>query len=91
MSADKVRAFWEVRRILRPSGWFRILDFGRSFSALIRVQAFVMQNLEEAGDNFNGRILPMLKEAGFDTASEAEHMNTIFGPIWFYEAVKTQY
>jgi ubiquinone/menaquinone biosynthesis C-methylase UbiE len=90
ISTDKVRAFKEVHRVLRPGGQFRILDFGRSFSALTRVQTFIMQNLEEARDNFNGRILPILKEAGFDSASEGQHMNTVFGPIWFYDAVKAE-
>jgi hypothetical protein len=30
----------------------------------------------------------MLKEAGFDSVSEAERVTNIFGPIWFYEAHK---
>ncbi|MBI3152275.1 MAG: methyltransferase domain-containing protein, partial [Chloroflexi bacterium] len=51
VSADKVRAFREVRRILRPDGWFHILDFGRPFSPLTRFQSVVMKNLEEAADN----------------------------------------
>jgi len=89
-NADKVRAFCEVRRVLRPGGRLHILDFGRPFSLLTRLQAGLMKNLEEAADNFAGRILPMLKEAGLGAASEAEHTNTIFGPIWFYEAAKAK-
>ncbi|MBI1854448.1 MAG: class I SAM-dependent methyltransferase [Chloroflexi bacterium] len=89
-SADKVRAFQEVRRVLRPAGGFYILDFGRPFSLLTKIQGAVMKNLEEAADNFGGRILPMLKEAGFDSASEAEHMYTLFGPVWFYESIKAK-
>ncbi len=88
VSKDKVRAFREVRRVLRPDSGFHLLDFGRPFSPLTHFQSAIMKNLEEAADNFRGHILPMLREAGFDSATEAEHMNTIFGPIWFYEAVK---
>lgn len=89
VSADKLRAFREVHRVLRLDGGFHIVDFGKPFSLLTRVQGAAMRNLEEAADNFGGLILPMLKEAGFDSASEDEHMNTLFGPIWFYQAVRT--
>jgi ubiquinone/menaquinone biosynthesis C-methylase UbiE len=89
-AADKVRAFREVRRVLRPSGSFFILDFGPPFNPLTWLQVAVMKNLEEAADNFAGRILPMLQEAGFSGAGEVEHLNTIFGPIWLYQAPKTK-
>lgn len=89
-SVDKVRAFREVRRVLRPGGWFHLLDFGRPVGRISRLQTAVMRNLEEAADNFAGRILPMLKEAGFDAVSEGSHVNTIFGPIWFYQAPQTK-
>ncbi|MBI5823387.1 MAG: methyltransferase domain-containing protein [Chloroflexi bacterium] len=86
--ADKVRAFKEVHRILRPDGGFYILDFGPPFNLLTRVQASVMKNFEITVDNFAGRILPMLTEAGFGRVKEAEHVITFFGPVSFYQAVK---
>ena len=88
-SQDKVPAFREVRRILRSGGRFHILDFGRPFNVLTRLQAAAMTHMEETADNFKGRISPMLQAAGFDGAEEVEHSNTIFGPIWFYDACKT--
>jgi ubiquinone/menaquinone biosynthesis C-methylase UbiE len=86
---DKVRAFQEVERVLRPGGWFHIVDFGRPYSLLTRIQARVMVNLEEAEDNFAGRILPMLQQAGLQSTRETEGINTVFGPVWFYEAQKS--
>ncbi len=88
-SEDKFRAFQEVHRVLRPSGWFHIVDFGRPFSPITRLQVTVMKNLEQAADNFAGRITTMLQEAGFESVSETEKFNTIFGPIWFYQAFKS--
>lgn len=85
---EKVRAFREVRRVLRPAGGFHIVDFGRPFNPLTKLQAGVMRNLEHAADNFSGRIAPMLREADFGSVSEAEKFNTIFGPVWFYQALK---
>ena len=88
ISEDKIRVFREVRRVLRPGGGFHILDFGRPFGLFTRIQSSMMNGLEEAADNFHGRILPMLQESGFNAAFESEHMNSIFGPIWFYETLK---
>lgn len=87
-SADKRRAFLEVRRILDPGGSFHIVDFGPPFDVLTKLQAFVMKNLEEADDNFEGSILSMLHDSGFE-ADITRAMNTIFGPIAFYRAGKS--
>lgn len=87
-SPDKLRAFKEVRRALRPDGWFHLLDFGRPVDLLTRIQALVFRMFEQTADNFNGRIPSMLSEAGFDFVSEAERVTNIFGPVWFYEAHK---
>ena len=84
--ADKVRAFKEVRRVLTPTGSLHIADFGRPFSTVTRLQAAFLKNFEQVADNIEGRIVPMLKAAGFKSAKEAEKLTTIFGPIWFYQA-----
>jgi ubiquinone/menaquinone biosynthesis C-methylase UbiE len=89
-SREKQQAFEEIYRVLRPGGTFHILDFGPPFSLITRLQAAVMQNLEEARDNLQGQILPMLVGAGFSSASEEEKQTTLFGPVWFYRAQKSQ-
>ena len=86
--ADKVRAFKEVHRILRPDGWFHILDFGPPFNLITRMQVSVMNKFELTQDNFAGRILPMLTEAGFSGVKEAGHVVVFFGPVSFYQAFK---
>jgi ubiquinone/menaquinone biosynthesis C-methylase UbiE len=85
---DKLRTFREVLRVLKPGGTFRLLDFGRPFSFLTRMQSAIMRNFEETGDNFRGQLPALLREAAFQHAVEAEAMTTIFGPIWMYDAVK---
>jgi len=85
---NKARAFKEVQRVLRPDGWFHILDFGPPFNFLTRIQASVMNKFELTQDNFAGRILPMLTEAGFGGVKEAGHAVIFFGPVAFYQASK---
>jgi len=86
--ADKIRAFKEVHRVLRPMGYLHIVDFGRPIRIATRLQASFLKNFEQVADNIAGRIVPMLVEAGFKSAKETEKVNTIFGPVWFYEAYK---
>jgi ubiquinone/menaquinone biosynthesis C-methylase UbiE len=85
-SEDKVRAFREVRRVLKPDRRFHLLDFGRPVSFTSRVQTMILGGFEKADDNINGRIPSMLEQAGFDDVSEVEYVKTFFGPAWFYEA-----
>ena len=87
-SADKLRAFREVHRVLRPDGCFHILDFGQPFNLLTRFQASVMKNFEITADNFAGRIPLILGEAGFSSAKEMGHAIMFFGPVAFYQACR---
>lgn len=86
--ADKLRAFREVHRVLRPHGCFHILDFGPPFNLLTRFQASVMKNFEITADNFAGRIPLILAEADFPSAKEAGHAIMFFGPVAFYQACR---
>jgi len=85
---DKARTFKEVHRVLGPNGSFFILDFGPPFNTFTRIQASVMKRFEFTADNFEGRILPMLRETGFQSVSGAGHAFMFLGPVAFYRAIK---
>jgi hypothetical protein len=74
--------------VLGPGGQFQLVDFGAPFNPLTRFQAALMKNLEEAADNFNGLLFPMLKESGFSSVTIQSQMNNLFGPIVLLRAIK---
>ena len=85
---DKLRAFKEVYRVLKPQGELYVLDFGAPHSPLTRFMTTYMHRLEEVADNFDGLIPQFITEAGFRSVREAEHFVTIFGPLSLWRAVK---
>jgi ubiquinone/menaquinone biosynthesis C-methylase UbiE len=85
---DKYRAFQEIYRVLKPGGELYVLDFGAPHTPLARFVAAYMHGLEEAADNFAGRIPQFIKEVGFDSAKEIENFLTVFGPLSLWQTVK---
>ncbi|MEW6092913.1 MAG: methyltransferase domain-containing protein [Chloroflexota bacterium] len=85
---NKKKAFLEVFRVLRPGGEFHSVDFGPPHGPGTGLMSRLMRNLEEAQDNFDGRLPGMLVEAGFSAVTETAHLTTLFGPISLLQAVK---
>lgn len=85
---DKLRAFKEIYRVLKPQGELHILDFGVPHSALTRLMTKYMRRLEQAADNFDGLIPLFVTEAGFGSVNETEHWVTIFGPLSLWRTIK---
>ncbi len=84
--ADKRRMFRKILRVLRPDGAFHLLDFGPGRGTLGRLQAVVMKPLEEAADNFSGRIPRLLRDCGFGLVKQTAYWGTLFGPVVLYRA-----
>jgi ubiquinone/menaquinone biosynthesis C-methylase UbiE len=85
---DKLRAFAEVYRVLRPGGELYVLDFGAPHSGLTRLITKYMHGLEEAADNFDGLIPQFISQAWFESVDELDHFVTVFGPLSLWRAVK---
>ena len=85
---NKQRTMVEVLRVLKSGGELHIADFGKPDTTWARLISLVMAKLEEASDNFKGRLPALLRTAGFDQVGEQSHHATIFGTLTLYKAIK---
>ena len=81
----KKEAMREIRRILKKSGRFLLVDFGKPNSKLFSVFSWFTVLFEEGSDNYKGRIPEMLSNAGFSKVTE---LGKYRFNIAFLEAVK---
>lgn len=78
-----------VREVLRPEGELHVLDWGRAHNRLMRVAFLSIQLLDgfaNTTDNVRGRLVPMMKEAGFTAVAQTHREATIFGTLALYRA-----
>lgn len=80
-TTQKLTAFQEVRRVLKPNGAFHLLDFGKPTNFWMGLASIVIRNMEEAGDNVQGMLPSLLEKAGFVRVEENAHFLTIFGEL----------
>ena len=83
-TSNKVKAFQEVSRVLKPGGEFHLLDFGKPSNLLMRMISIPIARLEQTGDNIQGLLPEMLRLAGFNRIFEILRFNTIFGELVHY-------
>jgi len=83
---NKLKAFQEVFRILKPDGEFHLLDFGKPTNFGMRLVSIPIARMEEAGDNIRGLLPGMLHQAGFPQIVETRHFKTIFGELIHYQS-----
>ncbi len=87
---NKLRAFQEVFRILKPGGEFHLLDFGRPTDLGMRLVSIPIARMEEAGDNIHGLLPDMLRQAGLSEVTETRHFKTIFGELIHYRSLHSK-
>jgi SAM-dependent methyltransferase len=79
-----------VRRVLRPGGELHVADWGAAQNLLMRVAFFGIQLLDgfaTTADNVAGRLVPLMREAGFVDVEQTHAEMTLFGTLALYRAV----
>ncbi len=88
--ADKRRTFSKLRELLKPDGELHIADWGQAQNAFMRLAFLGVQLLdgfESTSDNVEGRLIPLLEEAGFESVEETHREMTLFGTLAHYRAL----
>ncbi len=88
---EKVRSVREVYRVLQPGGQFYVADWGAPDSRLMRLLFLTVQLLDSFAttrDHIAGRMPELFSGQGFVDVKQLQSVNTIYGTITLYRAVK---
>jgi ubiquinone/menaquinone biosynthesis C-methylase UbiE len=77
----------EIRRVLKPSGEFHMLDFEGPENATHGLLSRFLHSNERMKDNSERRVLQFMTEAGFAEPMKVSHRQTFFGNIAYYRAI----
>ena len=77
----------EVSRVLAPGGSLHVVDFGPSTGLRARLVE-LFEHGENVRDNLEGRLLDLMREAGFGDAVESGRHRTAFASLAFYRGSK---
>ncbi len=86
---NKCLALSKARDLLTPGGELHIADWGEAQNLLMRFAFLGVQLLdgfETTSDSVQGRLLPLLAQAGFRSVSETHREMTILGTLSLYRA-----
>ncbi len=81
---QKIKAFEEFKRILKPNGKIYFADWGKASNKLMRILFHLVQIIDgykTTNDNVNGRLPNIIAKAGFNTIQINQKLNTILGTI----------
>jgi ubiquinone/menaquinone biosynthesis C-methylase UbiE len=90
-TSQKIEAFKEINRVLKPKGELHIADWGKAETKLMRLLFFVVQvvdNFYTTNDNVKGRLPQLIQEGGFQQVEVIGNQPTLFGTLSYFKALK---
>lgn len=88
---NKLRTFKEIYRVLKPGGELHVADWGKPNNYFMRVLFYFVQLLdgfETTRDNIQGSLPSLMDQAGFPKVSTTDSVDTLFGTMALYRALK---
>lgn len=85
---QKQEAIKEIFRVLKPGGIFAVADFSTPHTIPMMAITLVTQYLEETYDNFHGRLLEFIPNAGFIHPDVHANFWTPMGTVSIITAIK---
>lgn len=90
LTTEQKRAtFAALRALLRPNGELHVMDWGVPHDLWMRAAYLPVQLLDgfaTTSDNVNGRLMPMMRDAGFDDVEETHRERTLLGTLSLHRA-----
>ena len=85
---DKQQAIEEIFRVLKPGGTLALADFSTPHTIPMMMVTLATQYLEETYDNFHGRLLEFIPNAGFSHHEVHSNFWTPMGTVSILTAIK---
>lgn len=89
--SEKQQSILEMWRVLAEEGSLTLADWGKPANALMRLLFYALQlfdGFDTTTANVEGRIPNMLYDGGFRQITLTGQVNTIFGTLTLYHAIK---
>jgi ubiquinone/menaquinone biosynthesis C-methylase UbiE len=83
----RVASLREVLRVLRPGGSLHVMDFGGD-SHHLHGLARLARRSDTLKDNWDGRVLALMRDAGFRDPTETGQLTKHIGQLAYYRAIR---
>jgi ubiquinone/menaquinone biosynthesis C-methylase UbiE len=85
---EKSATLAEIRRVLKTGGSVHLLDFAPATGSLSRTVGHVFHRVGHFGDNVEGQMTALMRDAGLVDPEEVVRRRTFFGSVAYYRAGK---